>query len=115
MQRRRPSLAHVRAARVVAVAQDGAVGTGQQFLGLFAGQPIPQACSLVPDIGDVGTRVGADLPSRTASTLSRASMPIAVRVSIVALPICGNRNVFFSETYSGLSLGSPSNTSSPAA
>src|SRR5260221_8410090 len=35
--------------------------------------------------------------------------------SIVALPICGNRNVFFSETYSGLSFGSPSNTSSPAA
>jgi hypothetical protein len=40
-------------------------------------------------------------PFSTASTLSRASMPIAVRVSIVALPICGNRNVFFSETYSG--------------
>ena len=35
-------------------------------------------------------------------------MPIAVRVSIVALPICGNRNAFFSETYSGLSFGSPS-------
>src|ERR1700758_154200 len=35
-----------------------------------------------------GTRVGAGLPFNTASTLSKASMPMAVRVSIVALPIC---------------------------
>jgi hypothetical protein len=42
-------------------------------------------------------------------------MPIAVRVSIVALPTCGKRKVFFSETYPGLSFGSPSYTSSPAA
>jgi hypothetical protein len=40
--------------------------------------------------------VGAGLPANTASILSRASIPIATRVSTVALPICGNRNVFFS-------------------
>src|SRR5258706_8690442 len=46
------------------------------------------------------SRVGAGPPFNTACTLSRASMPIAVRVSIVALPICGSRNVFFREAYS---------------
>ena len=40
------------------------------------------------------TSEGAGLPSRTASMLSMASMPIAKRVSTVALPMCGNRNVF---------------------
>jgi hypothetical protein len=40
--------------------------------------------------------VGAGLPANTASILSKASIPMATRVSTVALPKCGNRNVFFS-------------------
>jgi hypothetical protein len=66
--------------------------------------PVPievNVAQTIPDCDLGRTRVGAGPPFSTASTLSRASMPIAVRVSIVALPICGNRNVFFSETYSG--------------
>jgi hypothetical protein len=51
--------------------------------------------------GSFVTSDGACLPSRTASMLSRASMPIAKRVSTVALPMCGNRNVFLSATYPG--------------
>ena len=40
---------------VVALAfQGGAVGDSQQFLGLFAGQPIPPPGSLLPNVGDVG-------------------------------------------------------------
>lgn len=42
-----------------------------------------------------GMGVGAGLPLNTASILSRASIPIATRVSTVALPTCGNKNVFF--------------------
>src|ERR1017187_8781564 len=44
--------------------------------------------------GSFVTSEGAGLPFRTASMLSRASMPIAKRVSTVALPKCGKRNVF---------------------
>jgi hypothetical protein len=51
--------------------------------------------------GSFVTSEGAGLPSRTESMLSRASMPIAKRVSTVALPTCGNRNVFLSATYPG--------------
>ena len=49
----------------------------------------------------LGTREGAALPPKTASMLSSASIPMAERVSTVALPICGNRNVFLSATYPG--------------
>src|SRR5271170_6191108 len=45
-----------------------------------------------------GTSDGAGWPCRTASMLSRASMPMAKRVSTVALPMWGNRNVFLSAT-----------------
>jgi hypothetical protein len=47
--------------------------------------------------------------------LETAPATVAVRVSMVALPICGKMNIFFRATYAWLSVGSPSNTSSPAA
>jgi hypothetical protein len=47
--------------------------------------------------------------------LSSASKPMAVRVSIVAAPMCGSRNVFFNDRYPGFSFGSPSYVSNPAA
>ena len=47
--------------------------------------------------------------------LSSASIPIAVRVSIVAAPMCGSRNVFFNGRYPGFSFGSPSYVSKPTA
>jgi hypothetical protein len=52
--------------------------------------------------GCLGTREGAGLPLKSASMLSSASIPIAERVSTVALPICGNRNVSLSAIYPGL-------------
>jgi len=48
------------------------------------------------------------MPLKTASMLSSASIPIAERVSMVALPICGSRNVFFSTIDPGWTFGSPS-------
>ncbi len=40
---------------VIAFALDaGAVGHGQQILGLFAGQPVPQPSPLLPEIRDIG-------------------------------------------------------------
>jgi hypothetical protein len=72
-----------------------------------------RCASFYTTTGSFVTSEGAGLPSRTESMLSRASMPIAKRVSTVALPICGNRNVFLSATYPGCSFGSPSKTSSP--
>jgi hypothetical protein len=47
--------------------------------------------------------------------LSSASMPMAVRVSIVAAPRCGSRNVFLIARYPGFSFGSPSYVSKPTA
>jgi|HubBroStandDraft_2_1064218.scaffolds.fasta_scaffold325942_1 hypothetical protein len=47
--------------------------------------------------------------------LSSASIPMAVRVSIVAALMCGSRNVFCSDRYHGFSFGSPSYVSRPAA
>jgi hypothetical protein len=47
--------------------------------------------------------------------LSGASMPMAVRVSIVVAPMCGSRNVFCSGRFPGFNFGSPSYVSRPAA
>jgi len=44
--------------------------------------------------------------------LSSASLPMAVRVSMVARPLCGSRNVLFGDRYPGFSLSSPSYLSS---
>jgi hypothetical protein len=64
-------------------------------------QPVAVCTEIYATTGSFVTSEGAGLPSRTASMLSRASMPIAKRVSTVALPMCGNRNVFLSATYPG--------------
>jgi len=42
------------AANIALAFESGAVGHGQQFLGLVAGQPVAQTGSLLPDIRDVG-------------------------------------------------------------
>lgn len=63
----------------------------------------PPPCSKPPQTqaNHALTKVGARRPASTASILSSASIPIAVRVSTVALPRCGSRNTFFSSRYPG--------------
>ena len=52
------------------------------------------------------TRSGSGRPAKCASRLSTASIPIAVRVSSVALPMCGRSVTFGAASSAGGTVGS---------
>src|SRR5262245_50913244 len=60
------------------------------------------------------TMFGGRWPSSTAMMLSTTMFAISSRTSTVALPRCGTITTFFMRLSSGCTLGSCSNTSSPA-
>ena len=64
--------------------------------------------------GHQATRSRGAVPPKNASRLSIARIPIATRVSVVALPRCGSSTTFSMLVSSAGTIGSFSNTSSPA-
>ncbi len=60
------------------------------------------------------TGVLTGLPAKCRRRFSTCRSPIAVRVSTVALPTCGNSTAFSTPNHSALIFGSPSKTSRPA-
>jgi len=54
------------------------------------------------------TRSGGGLPAKKASAFCTTRMPMATRVSSVALPRCGSNTTFSIRTRSGVTFGSPS-------
>ncbi len=72
------------------------------------GDPAADRGSLTPKrwVIDQTTRDGIGAPAKKASRLSTASIPIAVRVSIVALPMCGSSVTFGSRSSASGTVGS---------